>query len=304
MRTTMWGERFLGLMIVLGLVASGCGDTQQASEGKETTAVAGKGDCPTCDEAGPGAMIQAGISDKFFAQGDQWQVAYQFNQRHDMAMDTVLKVPEEELPAGYGVQSGRDRSPLFLFQYGVNSVHRQIFELEEGGSVEREVATIEVTPGDVQKSPFSELFVQESFTQMEQKLEFELNDLLDPVSETMFTREYPNGKRIPLSTKSRLKTGSSIFPHTVPRALLNPGYTPGQSIELSPELTSAADAFDPKWRERVYLTYRFDDVGEAEGRGDLVYWAQGFQWPFYVKTDQGAGVLLRFQAGPISQEQE
>jgi hypothetical protein len=298
-------ERLLGLMLILAISATGCGEStppQEVDSGAPT--LAGKGDCPTCDEAGPGAMIQAGISDDFYAKGDSWLVAYQFTQRHDMAMDTVLKVPEDEIPMNFGVQSGRDRSPLFLFKYGVNRVHRQIFELEEGGSVQREVATIQVLPGDVDNTPFGELFVQEPFTQLEEKLEFELNDLLDPVSETIFTKDYPNGKRIALSTKSRLKTGSSIFPHTVPRALVNPGYTPGINVELTPELASAADAFDPMWRERVYLTYRFNQVGEEEGRGDLVYWAKGFRWPFYVQTDQGAGVLLRFKSAAPPQEQE
>ena len=61
-------------------------------------------------------MIQAGISDEFFVEGDQWRVAYQFNQRHD-ADEYGFESSGGGTALGFGVQSGRD-SPLF--QYGVN----------------------------------------------------------------------------------------------------------------------------------------------------------------------------------------
>lgn len=260
-----------------------------------TSSVAGKGDCPTCDAAGPAAMVQAGIADRFYARGDRWQVAYQFRERHDMAMEMVLKVPEADLPMGSDVQSNRDTGPLFLFDYEAFALSRQVFPVPGGSEVQREVVSIRVVPGNPEITPFSDLFSSESVTQMETRLEFEMNDLLEPVSETIYTRSHPNGKRIRLAQKSRLQTGSSIFPHTIPRALVQPGYTPGVAIELSPELEAAANAFVPDWRERVYLTYRFNNLGESVGQKDLVYWAEGDLWPFYVQTEDGAGILTRFQ---------
>jgi len=122
--------------------------------------------------------------------------------------------------------------------------------------------------------------------------------LLEPVAETLYNRQYPHGKRIEVDTKSRLQTGSSLFPHTVPRALVQPGYQPGAAVEMAPQVEAAADAFVPGWRDRVYRKYTFDDVGELAGRGDVVYWVEGELWPFYVRTDQGEGVLVAFDAAP------
>jgi len=291
----------LGGVVLTSTVACQDMAESQTSQGDEVGLTAAKGDCPDCDDAGPGAMIQAGLADRFYAEGDRWMVAYQFNRRHDMSREVVLKVAEEELPLNSGVQSARDKSPLFLFSYGVKSVHKQVFEAKEGMQVERDVATIEIKPGSTEGLRARELFVTEKFNQIEKKLEFEINDLLDPVSETIFTRSYPNGKRIKLTHKSRLRTGSSIFPHTIPRALVSPGYTPGADLKLSAELEAAADAYVPEWRQQVYFTFRFDGVGEEEGQNDLVYWAAGDLWPFYIETEQGAGLLLGFNDATAGQ---
>ena len=292
MGNTMKWNRGIALWLAVGMVACAPEATQE-SGGMETLSGA-KGDCPTCDEAGPGAMEQAGISERFYVKGDAWIIAYQRTSRHDMAMEPVLNVEESELPLGAGVQSNRDRTPLFLFNYQVDRVYRSLFPTLGGKDVLREIASIIATPGDATNAPVAELFIHDDFTQLEPKLAFEMNDLLDPISETLYSKEYPNGKRIPLAGKSRLRTGSSIFPHSIPRALVAPTYVLGKSIEISPELETVLDVTNPDWREKTYLSYRFEGLGEVESQGDKVYWEPGTLWPFLIETDQGTGVLLRF----------
>ena len=99
------------LWLAMGIAA--CTPDAGSESGSIDPVTGGKGDCPTCDEAGPGAMEQAGISERFYVKGDAWIIAYQRTSRHDMAMEPVLNVEESELPLGAGVQSNRDKTPLF-----------------------------------------------------------------------------------------------------------------------------------------------------------------------------------------------
>ncbi len=77
------------------------------------------------------------------------------------------------------------------------------------------------------------------------------------------------------------------------------------------QLASVADGLIPNWRNRAYNKYTFSQVevavdpdgtikmdvnllGESVGYHDVVYWAKGDLWPFYVKTDQGEALLIRY----------
>jgi len=319
MKQAMWKvcTVIAAMLIIVGCGGTASDDTASGNDGKVA-----KGDCPDCSETGPGAMIQAGISDRFYAVGDNWMVAYQYKLNSTMNKNTVLNVPEMDLALDDSVQAARDTSEVFLYQYAVTDLTKGIFETSTGEKVQREVANIEVipsnpvnamsNPGDANEQS---LWSAQAIGRFEHKLHFELNDLLDPVSETIFNRQYPNGRRIELDTKSRLNTGSSMIPHTVPRALVTPSYMNGTEIELSPQMEAIADKYVPNWRNRVYHRYTFTQastvvstdtdgtlsvkmdvelIGEPEGYRDIVYWAPGELWPFYVRTDQGEGILIRY----------
>jgi hypothetical protein len=279
----------LGLLVAF---SAGCSDEGSGTNDPGQAAPAKKGDCPDCDEAGPGAFVQAGIASRFYAPGDTWQVAWQFHQRADMSKAPTLNVDEDELALGPGPEAARSVSEVFLFDYAVTGVSRRVFPIEGGAGVQREVATVEIVPGAPSGTAHPEVFSAQEIGRFEHKFVFEMNDLLEPVAETLFNRQYPNGLRIEVDSVSRLQTGSSLFPHTVPRVLVQPGYEPGAAIEMSPEVEAAADAFAPGWRDRTYRKYTFEDLGEAEGRRDVVYWADGELWPFYVRSLEGQGVLI------------
>lgn len=283
-------------LAVLAL-AAGCAAGEEAAGpawgGSGGGGPAGKADCPDCDAGGPGALVQAGLADRFYGVGEQWQVAWQFTQRGDHEKQPVLHVDPLDLPLEDSAIAGRSQSEVFLFDYAVTAVETRPFEIP-GGRVQREVATVEITPGDPQGTAHPEVFSQQRLGRFEPKFRFEMNDLLEPVAETLFTRSHPNGLRIEVDRVSRLQTGSSLFPHTVPRVLVTPKKAFGDDLAegMTPEVAAAADAFAPGWRTRAFNLYTFEGVGEAEGQADVVAWAQGDMWPFYVRTDQGQGVLV------------
>lgn len=282
---------------VAALALSGCaGDaaTEPAGPTSEQTPNGGKADCPDCDDAGPAALIQAGLAGRFYTTGETWQVAWQFTQRGDHEMQPVLHVDPMDLPAEDSAIAARTMSDVFLFDYAVQAVDERIFTSKEGKRVKRQVATIDITPGDPAATAHAEVFSAQRIGRFEPRFRFEMNDLLDPVAETLYTRQHPNGLRVEVDQVSRLQTGSSLFPHTVPRVLTtaNKAFGDDFAAAMSPDVAAAADAFAPGWRARVYNRYSFDGQGEAAGQGDVVYWAKGDMWPFYVKTEQGEGVLI------------
>ena len=297
------------LVTALLATALGCAGAQSDGNNAGDSGQAAKGDCPDCDLAGPGALVQAGITDRFYAPGDSWKVGFQFNQRSDMNMNLVLNVPESDLELGDSVQSATNRTDVFLFDYQVTSLRQDVFEPNAYTKVKRDVAEIEVTAGHPSTVPAGLVSTQD-IGAFEHKVVFEMNDLLDPVSETIYSRRYPNGLKVELEHKSRLETGSSPFPHTIPRVLVNEtGYINGAEINISPELEALADATRPGWRSEVYFVFTFNNaetwvdeegvvklnvnfIGEPAGYRDVVYWAPGDLWPFYIRNDQGAGVLV------------
>ncbi len=257
--------------LTLGFAAPGCGD-----DSKNTTTDpqvgAGKADCPDCDPSGPNAFKQANVADGFYAKGDTWQVAYRFNRvnlfekREQLLFeDTILE------------------SEVYLFNYEVLSNDEDTFD-----NVKRELATIRVSQA-TPSGANADLFNAERLDTYEHKVEFMINDLLDPVEEVTFNRDYPNGKTIRLDAKSNLKTGASVFPRTIPRLLVNGGID-SPAPELPADLRDVVDAMMPSWSSMTYLKYVFDN-------GDTVYWAKegDILWPFYVETTRGAGVLVSWR---------
>jgi hypothetical protein len=218
---------------------------------------------------------------KFYAPGDSWSVAYQFKQRNDMAREalTVEQMPEDPSELQMVQEDLKvELTEPFLFSYSVGKVEKRVLE-----GVERQVATLRVTQAAVADPTF---FSQQRADTHELALEFELDDLLRPVAETFFNAEYPHGKTVPVdkvSSLSGLDSGSSLYPHVVPRLLT-------QAVEaaapaMTPELEQVADGKLPGWRGNVYRKYQFDN-------GDVVYWAAGQVWPFFVDSAQGYGLLV------------
>jgi hypothetical protein len=273
-------KRMMALVLIVALAAlCGC-SSDDGLKTEDPGKTVGKGDCPDCDPAGPSAFEQADMGLRFYAPGDGWQVAYQFKVRNDMAREALGadQLPDDpaELPM---VQEERrvEISDVFLFDYAVQDVTKRQIE-----NVVRDVALIRVA----QAISASALFSQERLDTHEYALEFELDDLLRPLRETFFNREYPHGKTIEVdrvSSLSGLEAGPSLFPHVVPRVL-----TSGADADapmMTAELETVADDRVPGWRTAKYMKYEF-------ANGDLVFWAKGQLWPFYVDCQQGYGLLV------------
>lgn len=272
-------RRLLPLAILLPALAACAGDGEKApptSDPAESTVSPVKSDCPDCDQAGPSAFVQAGVGASFYAKGDHWQVAVRFD-----SLPTAEK--RDDVFLGEDVTA----SEVFLFDYAATAIDRDVFEVEQGegtAKVLRDLATIEITQA-TPAGPNADLLSAERIDTYEKKVEFVMNDLLEPVRETVYSRRYPNGHEVDLDGKSSLKTGASLFPRTIPRLL-----TAGQDVPapaLPADLEDVADAFDPTWRDATYKRYDFEN-------GDLVYWSvgRGHLWPFYSRTSQGHAVLV------------
>lgn len=251
------------------LCFTACGEDTDPTGG-EPTPVA-KADCPDCDPAGPGAFEQTGVGDGFYEVGDTWLVAHR-----------VVSSPELEKRGDVFLGTDVVESEAFAFRYRVLSVDSAMFE-----RVEREVATIEVVQG-TPTGANAALFNPARLDRFEHKVVFELNDLLDPVRETTYSRDYPNGKSVRLDATSSLSERGSVFPRTIPRLLVAGGVA-SPPPELPADLADIVDAYDPDWASASYLKYVFDN-------GDLVYWSKdrGQYWPFYVATARAASVLVKW----------
>jgi hypothetical protein len=265
-------QALLGTFAAIALLLSaGCSEDKTADPAGGGTTHAAKADCPDCDPAGPNAFVQTGVGSGFYAVGSHWQVAWRFNHEPTAEMRDVFL--------------GEDRatSEVFLFDYTVTHLDKDVFD-----NVLRLLATIEV----VQATPagaHADLFSPERLDQHEHKVRFVLNDLLDPVRETVYSRDYPNGKDVEFDGKSSLKTGGSVFPRTIPRVLVS-GQVDAPAPSLPADLADVVDAMDPAWASRTYGKTTFDN-------DDVVYWAkgQGHYWPFFVQTSEGVGVLVSYE---------
>ena len=269
--------KLLVLLMAAAALAFACGE-EQASEvpGKKV----GKGDCPDCDPHLGSAFEQAEMGLRFYLTGDAWQVAYQFKVRNDMAREALRYQQLPDDPTEFA-QVQQDLqvsvSDVFLFDYRVQKVDDRVID-----NVKRGVALLSVEQGTAS----SALYSQDRLDTHEFKLEFEMDDLLRPLREIYYNRQYPNGKTIEVdqeSSLSGLDSGSNLFPHTVPRVL-----TSGADSEapaMTPELEAIADAQLPDWRTAKYRKFQF-------ANGDLVFWAEGALWPFFVDSQQGYGLLV------------
>ncbi len=264
----------LTLAVPLALLALGaCSAADQAPAGAgDPTVSPVKSDCPDCDPAGPNAFVQAGIGAGFYEVGDHWQVAWRYtsNPMIEMRDDVFL---------------GTDvaQSEAFLFDYRVTAVDRDVFD-----NVLRDTVTVEVTQA-APAGAHADLYSPERIDQFEQKVVFTMNDLLEPVRETVYSRDYPHGKTVELDTKSSLKTGASLYPRTIPR-LLVAHQVDAPAPALPADLKDIADAVVPGWDAETYLKVTFDN-------GDVVYWGKGDGrlWPFFTATADGAGLLVSYE---------
>ena len=228
-----------------------------------------KADCPDCDPGGPNAFVQAQIGQGFYEAGQSWQVAFRYSHS-----------PQAEMRGDVFVERDTATSEVYLFGYQVIETDKMVAD-----SVLRQTATIEVAQAEP-SGPFGDLFGQERVDGSEHKVQFSMNDLLEPIAETVYSRRYPNGKRVTLDAKSSLKPGASIFPRTIPRLLVE-GAQDTAAPELPADLKDVADAMNPTWSTGTYRRYTFDN-------GDVVYWSRsrGEYWPFYTRNRQGEGVLV------------
>lgn len=277
--------RWLALMLML-LAAAQFGCSGSSEETEDPGLKVAKGDCPDCDPAGPSAFEQANMGLRFYVPGDNWKVAYQFKVRSDMMHEGLKaqQLPEDpsELPM---IQEERrvEVSQPYLFGYYVSKVDSRKFHVDGGNDVMRDVALVRVEQG---VPTDANLYSMQRLDTHEFALEFELDDLLRPQSETYYNTEYPHGRSVEVdqeSSLSGLDRGSSTFPHTVPRVLTTS--VESAAPAMTPELEAIADATVPGWRGATYLKYEF-------ANGDLVFWAKGQLWPFFVDSVQGYGLLV------------
>jgi len=272
----------VGAALLCACSAGGSGEETE-DPGKKVA----KGDCPDCDPAGPSAFEQAGLGLRFYAPGDTWKVAYQFKQRNDMDREAlkVQQLPEDPTELGMIQEDARvELSEVFLFAYSVGKVEKVIID-----NVQRDVALVKV-----EQAPFADsgLYSQQRLDTHEYSLEFTLDDLLRPRSETFYNAEYPHGRTIEVDSESSLSgldQGSTLFPHTVPRILTQA--TASTAPVMTAELEKAADAVLPGWRAASYLKYTFEN-------GDVVFWMNGQVWPFFVDGAQGYGLLVEQTLAP------
>ena len=271
-----------GLLLLMILAVTACGKSEEATpEGtdpdKNASAAGGKLDCPDCDPEGANAFKQAGFTTRFYKTGDSWFVAWRYFQRNDMNKVEQFKGADQ-------MTQRIEITPMYLFRYDVLEVRK-----DQVGGVNREVATIQITQAaDPDLDSFgqaTEKLGQERLDAHEHMLVFEIDDLLRPISETLFSNLYPNGQVVFNDLESSLKTGSNLFPKTIPRIYAHQGSegTP----ELAQELNDVAQQTYPDFAKQTYRHFSFDDTG------DEVYWRDGDVWPFYVRTLEGEGVLIR-----------
>jgi hypothetical protein len=256
--------------LALGLFA--CGETQPEPTVPANPLASAKADCPDCDPAGPNAFVQAGIATSFYEAGQSWAVAYRYNHTPMAEMRGDVFLGEDEVP-----------SEIYLFDYVARSVDRIVSENKL-----RQTVTVDVSQA-YPTGTHGDLFATGRVDTYEYGVSFTMNDLLEPMRETVHSRRYPNGRQVELDSKSSLKTGASIFPRMIPRLLVS-GSVAATAPELPADLRDVADQMVPGWESVLYQKYRFQN-------GDLVYWAadSGQLWPFYTRTRAGEGLLVAWK---------
>ena len=254
---------FASTSFMLALALGACSDSGKTPE--DQTPNAGKSDCPDCAPGGPNAFIQTGVGTGFYQAGQTWQVAVRYNQT-PLAEKGDVFLGEDQAA-----------SDVFLFEYTATAVSKGVF-----GGVTRDVVAIDIA----QATPSSDLFTSERIDQFEKRVSFEMNDLLEPIRETTYSADYPNGKTIELDATESLHTGASLFPRTVPRLLVNGG-VPSPAPELPGDLRDVADAVVPDWGSKTYIKYSF-------ANGDVVYWAKdgNWLWPFFTQNAAASTLLV------------
>jgi hypothetical protein len=246
--------------------------------GKDTLASAGyKADCLDCDPEGPNALTQLGLRGEFWKVNDRWQVAYL------MRADTRVQMQDMPFQAEIKPEAGYVVLDFKVAARGTASI----------GGRERDTATLEITQGQARGS-VSQLITPEktlAVTEVVERMELVLDDLLRPVSVTSYSGprgDFPNGLTVQFDPRNVVRSLDASFPYVVPNAYLNAEKV--SLPELPETLAAIAEATSPGYRDRQY--FHFDLAGRGLDSGEQVYWAAGEPWPFLVITPSATGVLV------------
>ncbi len=262
-------KSILILTLLLAWCVAACGEETPVGEGAPGALVGAKSDCPDCDPAGPNAFVQTGLGADFYGEGQSWQVAYRYNASPMAEMRDDVFLGEDEAT-----------SEVYLFDYRVTGLGQTVRE-----NTLRQTVTVEISQA-TPTGPQGDLFAPGRVDTHEFGVSFIMNDLLEPLRETVYSRRYPNGKSVTLDPRASLRTGASVFPKTVPRLLVS-GSVAAPAPELPADLRDIADQLQSGWDSALYKKHLFDN-------GDVVYWTvdEGHYWPFYTRTRAGEGLLV------------
>lgn len=255
--------------LLLALFVAACGEDAAQSEPPQGALSAAKSDCPDCDPAGPNAFVQTGLGADFYREGQSWQVAYRYNAAPTAEMRGDVFLGEDEAT-----------TEVYLFDYRVTALGQTVRE-----NTLRQTATVKISQA-TPTGPDGDLFAPGRVDTHEHAVAFTMNDLLEPMRETVYSRRYPNGKSAELDPRASLQTGASVFPKTIPRLLVS-GSVAAPAPELPADLRDIADQLQVGWDSALYRKHLF-------GNGDVVYWTvdKGQYWPFYTRTRAGEGLLV------------
>jgi hypothetical protein len=259
----------LALTLLLAWCVAACGEEATGGEEAHGALAAAKSDCPDCDPAGPNAFVQTGLGADFYREGQSWQVAYRYNAAPTAEMRDDVFLGEDEAT-----------SEVYLFDYSVTSLGQTVRE-----NTLRQTATVKISQA-TPTGPSGDLFSPGRVDTHEFAVAFTMNDLLEPMRETVYSRRYPNGKSVELDPRASLQTGASVFPKTLPRLLVS-GSVAAPAPDLPADLRDVADQLQAGWDSALYKKHLF-------GNGDVVYWTvdQGQYWPFYTRTRAGESLLV------------
>lgn len=263
-------------ILLAALLLAGCASDDAApveGVGNGSTESGGKEDCVDCDPDGPSAFEQLGLGDGFWQPGDSWSVAYLL--RTD---DRVQMQPME-----FG-QAQRSDAGMVVLTFEVTDV----FSVEVGGTL-RPAATIAIeqtlADGTVQQHIEAVEIQADSQTN---RIELTIDDLFRPVGVTEFDASYPNGRYFEQGGSVARNTTNG-FPYVVPNVHLDPTTT--TLPVLPPELHVIAEEVRSGYEAETFKYFNMDGFGLDSA--EVLYWAEGDLWPFYVETPFAVGVLIQ-----------
>ena len=255
--------------LLASALLTGCNTAEETVD--EPNRPAGKADCPNCDPSGSTAFVQAGLETRWYRPGDKWHVAFQFQNRNDVNKEDILLATQRD---------EWTKSGVFLFQYEALTASEDEFNNQIRDIIS--IGVRQVDPAEVNLDGAG-YFESERLDTHTHRVSFRMNDLTDALDITEYSRRYPNGRTTLAPSNAALSLNSNIFPVNVPRLLV--GGADVTAPELPQDLRIIADSMDAGWAERTYKKYDFRN-------GDVVYWAKGYLWPFFIENAQGRGLLI------------